>query len=293
MTFTRTPSGIANTPQFFNSDIVIYTEGSTYFGENYQGIIPDEVFFRSLVSSIIKEKSIKIKCVGNKSTALSYVRPIIDSGLKNSIVIVDRDYDGILCSIISNPAIVYTNGYSWENDFWTLDLSLEVMGTLTMQNIDALQSLKSRYLRGARRIRFLSALDASLQVAQQAFLPKNGGACGINIDVNDINLVSCAEMKRHISKFKSNSATNCPILKEVLKQLANVSSTRLIRGHLWHHVVSKIISSIYKLKMKDSMPSGKLIQSIALDKFNSNPKKFLGSKVYNYYVTEITSRIIC
>lgn len=291
MTFTRTPSGIANSPQFFNSDIIIYTEGSTYFGVNHQEMIPDEVFFQSLLSSIVQGKSIKVKCVGNKLSALSYVQPIIDSGLKNSIVILDRDYDGIFCSIVNNPAIVYTSGYSWESDFWTIELTLEIIRDLTFDKVDALQFANSRYSRGARRLRVLSALDASLQVSGNVLLPKNGGACGITIDVNDRNLVNFIEMKRLILKFKSNVASECSMSKEVLKQLAKVKYNRLIRGHLWHHVVTKIISYIYKLKMRDSTPSGKMILNLALNKFMSDPKRFMGESVYDYYVAEVTSRI--
>lgn len=290
MTFTRTTSGISNYPKFVNSDIIVYIEGAKLINEKLESSPLDSRFYQGLFSKIVNGRSVTVKCVGNKSAALAYVQPILKSNSKNSIVVVDRDYDGITCSLLPNPAILYTYGYSWENDFWSLIIASDLIYDLTSNNQKVLE-LKSNLAKGARRLKVLSSLDAALQIDSKSLLRKNNGSCGIGFDFKNQHLVGLSEMKRLFSKFKATNATTSSVVKAILKKFKLVEPNKAIQGHLWCHVVINTISNMYKSTSADTMPSKKLIYSLAMTKFTNDPIKYLGDDIYDYYRNELTSRI--
>lgn len=291
MTFTRTTSGIKNYPNFYNADVVVYIEGSSVTNSAHSNLVPDKVFYEGLLSEIFKNKIIEVKCVGDKRTALSYVQPIIDSGLKNSVVIVDRDYDNLTCSILEIDSLVYTYGYSWENDLWSLEVTRSVLNDLTFQNADAENQLEIQYAEALKRLKILSSFDAAAQTASKCILPKNGGACGINIDYKKNYLISYSELKRLIKKFHTICDKNCLIIKSVLKNASELTANKLIQGHLFEHVINKLISNIYTIKTGNIKLPTDLIKTLVLSKFRSNPKQYLEINTFNYYNTLLTNKI--
>lgn len=291
MTFTRTTSGIRNYPNFYNVDIVVYTEGSTTKTTEDSEFIPDRFFYKTLLSNIFDHKKIEIKCVGNKQTALAYVQPIINSGLKNSIVIVDRDYDNLRCSLLEIDSLMYTNGYSWENDLWTLELVSSVLKDLTLQSDEAVTLLQKNYLNALKRLKILSILDAAAQINSKCILPKNSGACGINVNYSNTSLIAYSELKRLIIKFKSICDESCRIVQSVLKKARKLEPSKIIQGHLWAHVITKLISHIYTLITKNTKLPTSLIRTLILNKFLSDPSKYLGLDTYNYYSKQLALKI--
>lgn len=288
MTFTRTSSGIQNYPQFYNSDIVIYIEGK----QSSNNEAPDKFFYDHLISDIIHNKSVFIKCVGNKSSAIEYASKIIDSGSKNSIVIIDRDYDGIHCSPLVSPVIIRTFGYSWENDLWTLELATDVLSDITIKSKPALVKLKIKFDSGERQLKLISILDAALQCNAQSLFPKDKKSFGICIIGKNIEPISKSELKRFVIKYKSSNINKCQIQREILQAASKTNPHRLIQGHLWCHFVTKIISASHTKQMNESAIPDKAIMNIALSKYSSNPRKYIGEAAYKYYQSELETRLL-
>ncbi|RRW45796.1 DUF4435 domain-containing protein [Pseudomonas luteola] len=118
MIFTRTNSGISNLPAFFNSDIVIYIEGGTSEENNETACSIDTVFWRSVFNKFASDTKVKFKPMGSKQNVLPIARKIVSGEVKNSIAAIDRDHDAYKNLIINHPKIIYSHGYSWENDAW-------------------------------------------------------------------------------------------------------------------------------------------------------------------------------
>jgi hypothetical protein len=61
-------------------------------------------------------KSVHVKPVGGKRLLRGMARNVVERDLKKTIVAMDRDYDGESGQIIDDHRVVYTLGYSVEND---------------------------------------------------------------------------------------------------------------------------------------------------------------------------------
>lgn len=292
MTFKRTAAGIANYPAFTHADLVLYIEGRGCECTGAEKTPADAKFYEALLRAIAPSKTIKIKCVGNKETALSYANAISRSNEKNSLVIVDRDYDGVMSSLIDHPAIVYTRGYSWESDLWNLKIAAEVLNRVTISHKDAIPMLTRRYVNVTKRLRFLSSLDASLQAAGRNLLPKNKGSCGVDIKPLSRFVILRDEIARLTAKYRNDAASSDTVCVGIREATSRTGAPNTIQGHLWCHVIITLIAAIYKKLMAESSMPNAVVYNLILGTFsNDGAKKHLESTVFNYYRAEITARI--
>ena len=280
MSFTRTNSGLANYPVFFNADLLVYIEGKTNAqpGE----LIPDMVFYESLLSLILKNKKIKIKCVGSKKSVFAYLNKLKNAGINNSFVIVDRDYDGALCSIIKDPMVVYTYGYSWENDFWSIQLITKLITTITVGNLEAVSKIINLHKKLNKRLKFLSLLDGSSQINGENVLKKSIPSCGIGFSMNKNSPIPRSEMRRVLVEFKSSKSFTDSCVREYLRELSRLEPMKVIQGHFWENTMLTALSSVYKEIYSGAALPSKALKLLALSAFKANPLECMGS-TFNYY----------
>lgn len=179
MSFRRTESGLTNLYLFFGVDAVVYLEGGASLcrDEVNQGLYTDSTqdirFWQTLFSIYRSDKKYKFCSVGSKETVKSIATDISDGRVANVIAAMDRDFDHINGRLISANNIIYTFGYSWENDAWNKDAVREAFCSLSgacATKIDAEKEILDNYyqelaslLRGAIRIdAVLSQYDNSL-----------------------------------------------------------------------------------------------------------------------------------
>lgn len=120
MTFTRTDSGLSNFSMFFDAELTIYTEGGDggdNGNKNTQSSI-DTIFWKSVFAKYAPNKRIKLKPMGSKTCVLPYAQKIAKGEILNSIATLDRDYDHQKGIAFQHSRIIYSHGYSWENDAW-------------------------------------------------------------------------------------------------------------------------------------------------------------------------------
>lgn len=115
--FTRTASGITNFHRFVRKRIIVYTEGQDLGGENRGSpYCPDEIYWKSIFSLFGYSDNIRFKSAGSKRNLIKIADDITNKGARNTIVTMDSDHDSFRNKRIDSPYIIYTYGYSWEND---------------------------------------------------------------------------------------------------------------------------------------------------------------------------------
>jgi len=139
MAFLRTDSGITNMRLFYEADFIMFTEGgATSFSlpELIEGDCNatsiDVKFWDGIFKNYKLGKRIKFKPIGSKSTAREICEKIIGGEVQNVIVGLDRDMDEFDGELFDSPFILYTKGYSWENDVFSRDLTREQIGNMLL-----------------------------------------------------------------------------------------------------------------------------------------------------------------
>lgn len=143
-TFTRTNSGLSNLYLFHSVDVVVFTEGGgtslsiTQVISGAENRAPVDIRFWKLIfdKNGIK-KSYKLKAIGSKISVLNIAKKIMTGEVKNVGAAMDRDLDGYLGNRLQSPLILYTEGYSWESDVYTKDLTKEeISNLLIMESLE-------------------------------------------------------------------------------------------------------------------------------------------------------------
>ena len=121
MNFHRTPSGLANLHLFYGVDAIVFVEGgdpSLSLAEivrgEYDGISLDIRFWSIVFGTYAPLRRFQFRAVGSKPNLLALADYISDNSISNVIVCADKDTDDITGALRTDPAVLYTRGYSWE-----------------------------------------------------------------------------------------------------------------------------------------------------------------------------------
>lgn len=114
MTFERTKVGQQNRALFYDVEYIIYSEGAASDGSSAW----DELFWRTLLTVFLPTTSFKILPKGSKTELKKLANRVISEDIQNTIIVCDRDFDDINDMLFVDHRIIYTFGYSWENDVW-------------------------------------------------------------------------------------------------------------------------------------------------------------------------------
>lgn len=117
--FERSEHGRQNRALFYGVDRIVYCEG----GREEQGVMQsfDGMFWRKVISSVRPGLKVKILPRGRKSNLVQLAKMVTSASHGNIIIAMDRDYDEIISKLMDKPGVVYTYGYSFENDAFNPD----------------------------------------------------------------------------------------------------------------------------------------------------------------------------
>jgi hypothetical protein len=136
MTFQRTPSGLSNLHVFLNVDAIVFVEGgvSRTLHEVQSGEFDNESddipFWQKCFAELGPRLTLQFRAVGSKPTLIAIAQQVADGVVTGVYVAMDRDFDPLLGLAITAPRVLYTFGYSWENDVWRQAVIEEVFYTL-------------------------------------------------------------------------------------------------------------------------------------------------------------------
>jgi len=114
--FDRSASGRRNRALFYDVDRVIYVEG----GRDDKGAMEsfDGLFWRRVLAVVRPELRLRILPRGGKDQLIALAESMDGSDEGKVMVAMDRDYDSIFNRAINKKFVVYTYGYSFENDIF-------------------------------------------------------------------------------------------------------------------------------------------------------------------------------
>ncbi len=132
MNFTRTNSGLSNSAAFHGVDYMVYSEGGEYDSDlECSRWAIDVVFWKSIFSKYLPGLRYKLKPMGSKENVKPFVDKIISSSITCSIAVMDRDHDAHKNCMVRHPCVLYTYGYSWENDAWQAEVIISKLKRLS------------------------------------------------------------------------------------------------------------------------------------------------------------------
>lgn len=288
MNFTRTRSGLRNFGRFFGADLTLYVEGRVLTDSPIEDHTrPDTKFYDALCSEYLAGRKVKVKLTGNRKSALAYHAKIIDSAIPNSLVIVDRDYDGLISSHLNKPKLILTYGYSWENDFWTEPLLLHTLNISTASDAHAINLAAIKLRRTIRRLAKLSALNAAAHTDGASIFTGKKSSKGVNIDAASDFPISRAEYRR----ISNGIPVMCQVMKDVHRAALRLSPRGIIQGHLLEYVSLFLLSYIYTHSTSTVLRNNTILVNIALSLFADNPGAYISAEADQYYKREFARAI--
>lgn len=288
MKFTRTRSGLKNFSRFFGAEITLYVEGRLLNQLPIEDPTrPDTKFYNALCSKYLSGRKIKVKLTGNRKNALGYHEKITRSSIPNSLVIVDRDYDGLLLSPLAKPKLILTYGYSWENDFWTEALLLHTLNISTAADENAINLASTKLRRTLRRLTKLSALNAAAHINGESIFTGKKNSKGINIDASSLFPISLSEYKR----LANNLPDMCQVMATVHRTALRIARENIIQGHLLEYVSLFLLSYAYTASTNSTLRNNAILVNIALSLFSENPSAYISPEADDYYRNEFARAI--
>jgi Protein of unknown function (DUF4435) len=282
-TFTRTKSGISNYPAFFQCDFMVYIEGKQESSDEREER-PDIIYYKELLSVASNGKTPKIKCIGNKNSALDYAKFIRENCVSNSVVVVDKDLEGVTSSLINIYPVIRTKGYSWENELWSYNVIKSVTGLLTVNNMYAYNRIEKSFPLMAKRLKYLSLLDAVGQTNGVVILKKTSSQAGLAFQ---FPYLPSSEVSRVSSIFKRSELANCSVCRDLIRSANRLNPFEVVQGHFWSNVVMRMIASIYKDLTCEMAPTNGALLRLAFSVMKQDVETAVSSSVLEYYKNEL------
>lgn len=157
--FLRTPSGLTNGSIFAGVDAIMYVEGSSHYytieeivaGAGDSNTL-DVAFWSKLIRLIHPQKEVQVRSVGNKETVKAVAALLASGAVSRVVVALDRDFDDRKNSLVQHPNVLYTYGYSWENDVFCHEVLADMVDDLAPPQ-GVLVTIKNELKRAAEELR--------------------------------------------------------------------------------------------------------------------------------------------
>lgn len=128
----RSAEGLQSEPLFHQAQVVVWTEGGTLperdqiaeerpglDWDTYSDAADDIAFWRIIFSRCRPDVSFYFKAAGSKTRARRMAAEVAARKMASVAVCLDRDHDWIADKLIVDANVIYSRGYSWENEVWT------------------------------------------------------------------------------------------------------------------------------------------------------------------------------
>jgi hypothetical protein len=281
--FKRTKSGLNNLYLFFGVDLVVYLEGGSRnysFDEvkkgNYNEDTVDIIFWERIFQEFKPNIKIKFKSVGSKTTVDDIAKDIIVNNISTSMVAMDSEFDEVFNKRHSHPNVLYTYGYSFENDIWSENIIKEIIHSISATKPIS-KDIKDNISKFIKKIKIGVFADGYLFKNNSSFFQRpNGYMRNINCSPLDLPNVKTNEIGSRIIQKGLKKAS--------LYYFGRKYSIEVLKhcyGHLLADYCFQLI--MHYLKNRLSLPTlrSELILRMAIKVYFD--KYFRGSKIFLYY----------
>ncbi|WCE69225.1 DUF4435 domain-containing protein [Sulfitobacter faviae] len=241
MTFERTKSGQQNRAAFLGVDYVCYVEG----GGGFSDFSDDVVFWQTVLEVLRPDLKIHFLARGGKPELEARARDIISKGIDHALVAMDSDFDELLNDKINDRRVLYTHGYSWENDIFPK----QMLAILYAHKIRAssppaaeVAELSNKYDEMSTRIRWPVRADYYAFVAKSSVLPRNApGRVISKCRITGYPLVMQTELRKLCRQ--ANSGTQARTLPNLTKL---AEPMRYCAGKVYAHLVHLLVTGVLR-----------------------------------------------
>ena len=286
MGFKRTLSGLTNQHLFHNVDIVVFLEGGdTCYtkAEVYTGSFSNEsndiIFWKNIFQTFLDNKKIKFKSVGSKTTVKEIALDVISGNVSTVMVAMDKEFDDILNQRLQHSNIIYTQGYSWENDIWNEHVIREVISELSAIEISS-SDLNKNFSKFLKNIKPAVYADAYLFGKGNSFFNRPKGYMSL-INCKPVDLPHVKLEKVELAIFNKGVKKGTVYSFAKRKQ---IDVKKSCYGHLLADYCFQVIMHYLKNRLRLPSLYKEIIYRMGLNKFFQN--HFNSSDTYNYYLSQ-------
>lgn len=286
--FRRTKSGLKNQHLFYNVDIVVFVEGGDKnfskveaLSGQYHEETEDIIYWKNVFSKFRGLEKIKFKSVGSKSTIKEIAMDIVHGKISTVMVAMDNEFDEILNRRTIHSNILYTYGYSYENDIWNSKVIKAVVEELTAVEIDNI-IIEKTFEKFLKTLKLAVYADGYQFKKGMSFFPrKSGYLFCINCVATDIPLIKKNEIEKKLIE-KSISKTAAYSFGSRNK----IDTHKYCFGHLLADFCCQIIMGYMKKHHGLTAPRKDILYRMGIKKyfqlcFDSGP-------IYMHHQTQLT-----
>jgi hypothetical protein len=255
MTFRRTALGLSNLHLFIDAEAVVFLEGGVSISredvENgeYSTGSDDIRYWKALFKLYLPSRKLQFRSVGSKQTVKSIALDIKNGDTKNVIAVMDRDFDH-LTSMIEGDNILYTYGYAWENDCWSVrtisESVISLAGLCPSKLVDIEDEVNDFFCYFRRKMKQAVKADSLMIQNSQSFFNREQPARYIQTQADGKPEINTYQIMQ--SFLNAREKVGRPIFRTT--ELA-IDPIYDCFGHLLayfsYRVVSYFLRSVYKL----------------------------------------------
>lgn len=239
--FERTTSGQQNRALFYNVSYTCYVEGGG--GNEEQSL--DLLFWEQVVGTCRPDLKVKFLPRGGKPILEALAKDIIDQDVKSTLVAMDTDYDRLIGDMIGDPRILYSFGYSWENDVFDRDALIPLIRSLSHRSLlkkstqDKVLQVINDFSNSAYRV---IIADLLALIAKSSVLPRD--APGRIIKAKPGVGTPTFERKELIKLIQKANVATRPRQKATVSVLT--PGLRYLVGHCLAHAIAMLVRTVMR-----------------------------------------------
>ncbi|WP_374552018.1 hypothetical protein [Flavobacterium sp.] len=283
--FQRSNSGLNNQHLFYGVDYVAYTEGgdSLSFEKVLNGEFNDSSIDKLFWEFIVKNysnKSFKFKPIGSKSTLKLLLDKFMRDNISHNLICTDSEFDEVFNDKIDSDKIIYTYGYSWENDVWNENLLVFLINQLTGIDNNK-EEIFNDFNMFLNHIDCHVKYDAHFFKTDSKYFPRpNGHQKLINCDSNSYPNV----MREQLQKIIDDLQIDEKLEEQILTNYSALNVKKYCYGHLFNDFCKNYIKYYLRVKHKLTGIADDIIRRLAISNFLT----FLPANVTRYYSTTLS-----
>ncbi|WP_080581689.1 DUF4435 domain-containing protein [Sinorhizobium fredii] len=262
---TRSNWGLTNRARFTSTRYTVYVEGGG--GRADQGS-DDILFWKAAFRCMRPDLAVTVKAMGGKPELERIAVKVADGTVRNTIVAMDSDFDELLGDKIVSSYVLYSYGYSWENDAMrpaSLVVAIERLAKVDVLPVNVANAIESSYnICLFKLLKFIN-IDYYLRLLRRSLFPNISSGAFIKHEVNTGEPFIDTSVLRKISV---NCLKTIPRASKTAKpQLSIIDPHSFVQGHTLQFLMRKLISYGLRLTGRNINVNGELLIQTVIPAF--------------------------
>jgi hypothetical protein len=293
MTFQRTPAGLSNLHVFSGVDAIVFVEGGSsrslqeVRSGQFESESSDIAFWQKCFFELGPRMTLQFRAVGSKRTLVAIAREVASGKVTHVYVAMDRDFDHLLGHMINSPKVLYTFGYSWENDVWTQTVLEEVFYTLCgvcRATIKIQRIIATSFGAFERDLHWPTYADFLCMKQGIPLLPRQSPQKVMKVSRGTAPAMNNAALRQCIREAK---AKRVHAINAGMK--ANISPLSDCCGHVIGAFGYAVLVHLFRKFCKGTVYPRHLMDSVAIDKFFEKVRQGHSVALRAHYERQLTA----